>query len=1006
MRKQSPDAPHPTLEQRARDTEKFLSTDKVVGQELSEIERRHGQPPSTLSALCLSGGGIRSATFNLGILQALAKNGHLKRFHYLSTVSGGGYIGSWLTSWIARDGIDEVCASLQHGRVPQTETITVPADTEAAPIRHLRAYSRYLSPRVGLFSADTWTLIAAYLRNLLLTWIVLVPALAAMAGIPLAVNGVVRTIGLNPNEHVWWLAFIIFVGAALAVQTVRFVHLYRPAEDDEPGQADAAAKRPGQSQFLLECILPFTLAGVALTTAWVWVTQMDEAKIDWLLAFVPSWLPSIDNTAGAAPHSAWAFWLPMVYLGLLIHVIGWLLSGSFSFQRVGRSLIDLGVVAATGAVCGFFLGVLAWKASPWPGGPVNDQLYTVLALPTFGGLLLLGGDLHLGFTSTQQRRSGDAEREWASRFNAWGLIVCVGWLGFSFLTLIAPFYLEQWVAHWAGWSSLGAMVTGAVAARLGNSAKTQSASANKSSGVIRAVAELPPTIMLAVMTTAFCLLLIVALSAADGWLAHTLAGTLDPARYPVYASTKLPVPPFDDALSAVKLWILVAQAAVLLAASIGAGFLIDMNKFSLHGLYRMRLIRAYLGASRKSRTPDPLIGFDAADNLRMRDLCGITPAESRNPVRCDAPTSGATKAEGPLHVLNMALNIVRDPDLALQDRKAESFTVSPLHAGSAGLGYRRTSPSIAQRELELECADPELVSHREAKRIRPKYYGGECGISLGTAMAISGAAASPNMGYHSSPTVTFLMTLFNARLGWWLGNPGEDGEDVFNAPAPRLSLVTLWKELFGLTTAKEPFVYLSDGGHFDNLGLYEMVRRRCRFIVVCDASADANCNLADLGTALRRISADFQVTVTFKSDEFKIRRRSPDGTRVDADYWAVADICYAGADAAENAAKGGTPDARNGTLVYIKPSFYGREPRDIYNYALQSPTFPHESTADQFFGESQFESYRALGEYIGMQACEQLEVIKKFGGVSIPPGENPVPTVVPSRVPDSVTERG
>jgi hypothetical protein len=346
----------------------------------------------------------------------------------------------------------------------------------------------------------------------------------------------------------------------------------------------------------------------------------------------------------------------------------------------------------------------------------------------------------------------------------------------------------------------------------------------------------------------------------------------------------------------------------------------------------------------------------------------------------------------------MALNVVHDPDLAWQDRKAESFTVSPLHAGSARLGYRRTSPSIAQRNLELACADPEL-SHREAKRIRPRYYGGECGISLGTAMAISGAAASPNMGYHSSPTVTFLMTLFNARLGWWLGNPGRPGEKVFDAQAPRLSLVTLWKELFGLTTEREPFVYLSDGGHFDNLGLYEMVRRRCRFIVVCDASADVDCNFADLGTALRRIAADFQVTVSFKSSDFKIRRRTPDGTKVEGDYWAVADICYAGADAAEGAPKGVAADARNGTLIYIKPCFYGTEPRDIYNYALESPTFPHESTADQFFGESQFESYRALGEYIGTLAFAQAEAIRNFGGgASVPPGGSPVPTSAPSTV--------
>jgi hypothetical protein len=55
-----------------------------------------------LLGLALSGGGIRSATINLGILQGLARRGLLPRFDYLSTVSGGGYIGSCIDSWIIR----------------------------------------------------------------------------------------------------------------------------------------------------------------------------------------------------------------------------------------------------------------------------------------------------------------------------------------------------------------------------------------------------------------------------------------------------------------------------------------------------------------------------------------------------------------------------------------------------------------------------------------------------------------------------------------------------------------------------------------------------------------------------------------------------------------------------------------------------------------------------------------------------------------------------------------
>src|SRR5579862_1080821 len=130
------------------------------------------------TALCLSGGGIRSATFGLGVLQGLAQVGAIGKFTYLSTVSGGGYIGGWLSSWIHRSGLASVTKALGG------KSGTTVEDPEAAPIRNLRAYSNYLTPRLGFLSADTWTLIATYLRNLLLNWFVFVPLLMAVVSLP------------------------------------------------------------------------------------------------------------------------------------------------------------------------------------------------------------------------------------------------------------------------------------------------------------------------------------------------------------------------------------------------------------------------------------------------------------------------------------------------------------------------------------------------------------------------------------------------------------------------------------------------------------------------------------------------------------------------------------------------------------------------------------------------------------------------------------------------------
>src|SRR6185503_3770839 len=179
----------------------------------------------------------------------------------------------------------------------------------------------------------------------------------------------------------------------------------------------------------------------------------------------------------------------------------------------------------------------------------------------------------------------------------------------------------------------------------------------------------------------------------------------------------------------------------------------------------------------------------------------------------------------PLHVVNIALNLVSGDNLAWQQRKAETFSVSSLHSGNYHLGYRRSA------DYGWNMANGRA-------------------ISLGTAVTISGAAASPNMGYHSSSPITFLLTLFNVRLGWWLGNPGIYGQRTFKLASPTFGFLLLTQEALGLTDDRNKYIYLSDGGHFENLGIYEMVLRRCRFIVVSDAGSDLDCAFEDLGNAI------------------------------------------------------------------------------------------------------------------------------------------------------------
>ena len=527
-------------------------------------------------------------------------------------------------------------------------------------------------------------------------------------------------------------------------------------------------------------------------------------------------------------------------------------------------------------------------------------------MPALLTLVLGFSHLYAGYTSNWGGRQIDATREWSARFSAWLLIVISGWLAIFGLVILGPIG-AGWLhdnfprALQAGKTVTGAigMVSGAFTLWKGYSAGTPG----------KGESGAPLGSALALATTIFVVFLVVLFA----WI----------GREVVELALGLAGRPAARFGSGVAVWVTLGVAASLFLLGLGSALLIDTNKFSLHAMYRARLIRAYLGASRPSgeRDPNRFTGFDDKDNLHMRTLW---PEPGTRNFACGRP---------PYHVVNAALNLVGGERLAWQERKAESFTFSPLYCGSSNHGYRPTWSSSA----------PDAQG-----------YGGSRGLTLGTAMTISGAAVSPNMGYHSSTIVSFVLTLFNVRLGWWLGNPGHAGRDVYQRSAPKSSLALIRDEALGRTDARHPYVYLSDGGHFDNLGLYEMVLRRCHTIVVSDGGCDPTASFQDLGNAVRKIRIDLGIPVEFTEPPFAIHARDGVGAAKAGKYCAIGRIKYGCVD------KG----AEDGVLLYLKPAFYGEEPKDVLNYARTSAAFPHESTGDQFFSESQFESYRALGSHV------------------------------------------
>jgi hypothetical protein len=918
------------------------------------------------AALCLSGGGIRSASFALGVIEALAvhprqaskpdegekqsesaKKSFLAQFDYLSTVSGGGYIGSWLSAWVARAGYPEVWRKLNGKRHHP--------DEEPGEIAWLRAYSNYLTPKLGLFSADTWTAIALYVRNLILNWLVILPALCILL---LVIKGAtILAYWLSTKSEIQFA--LVFVGIALMIWTLRFATRNRPtcnprgAVPQSPSQAQQAAFHgkadhhrnelsrvsagTNQGKFFWLCLMPAIIASNIFS---IYLTSKDFSK-----------------------GHLWYFALVGIVCAVVVYALSWLAAFPFKTAKEQRGAVywirdcacwSIGGGGVYGALIG--LGAylfLTYDSTFLIGRPdIPDQTAHLLVLAIYGVPWLINAQLtaemvFVGLTSWQ--RGSDSDREWFGRSTGWFAAAAIIWLIVAFLILVgAELAWQSAASAYAKYSTAAlGVLTGGLSALLGASGKSGATEQrDKKTGLTTRIALLvaPPL---------FLIMLVIAVSLLMDYLLFDYAlmespllGAGDPAKW-------------GEDLK----WFWIGVGGVLIVAFF-SWTRVNINRFSIHALYRNRLMRAYLGASNPDRVPNPFTGFDLNDNYKMQKLW----------------TQGKSSWQ-PFHVVNMALNVVASSRLAWQERKAESFTATPLHCGTATFSGT-TAHSLGYRP-SCDYGDP----HE--------------GMSLGTALAISGAAASPNMGYNTSPMVSLLLALFNVRLGWWLGNPGAPGEQTFGTDGPRIAIMPFVFEMFGQTTDTRRYVYLSDGGHFENLGLYEMIRRRCRCIVVSDAGCDPNYGFEDLGNAVRKIAIDLGVYIAFDTLK-ELKPRSRDGSLISGVYYAVGEIDYKTAPEWKSDDAPKNHNVENGYILYIKPSYHGTESAGIVAYAKAHATFPHETTADQFFTESQFESYRTLGfeildtvfkhatahaagKHSGEKLCELIASLAAEAGADKPP---------------------
>jgi hypothetical protein len=330
---------------------------------------------------------------------------------------------------------------------------------------------------------------------------------------------------------------------------------------------------------------------------------------------------------------------------------------------------------------------------------------------------------------------------------------------------------------------------------------------------------------------------------------------------------------------------------VTVALLIFSIFVLDINYASPHRYYRSRLCRSYLVKE-----------MDASGTVESRDLLSLSALDHQT---------------APYHLINCAVNVPASKNPDLRGRSSDFFIFSRNYCGSRLTGYYPTN--------EWELQDGHL--------------------DLGTAMAISGAAAAPNMGALTSPRYTFLLAVLNIRLGYWLRSP-KDKKRLLSALLGFPGLLYYFRELTSRMSEKALSLNLSDGGHIENLGIYELLRRRCKYIIAIDGEADPEHTFGGLLNLTRMARIDLGVEIKPSLAELRL-----DEKRQTRSHFSLSKIDY--------------PGEKKGLLLYIKSSMTGNEEEFLKKFRADNPTFPHQSTAEQIFSEEQFEAYRALGEHIG-----------------------------------------
>ena len=833
-------------------------------------------PKAPTVGFALSGGGIRSATFCLGIFQALAKqidsNSGIAKIHkidYLSTVSGGGYFGAFLGRLFTR----------------RADVETVLADNQSDEIKWLRENGRYLSPDGG---GDLLRAIALTLRNWISTQIVMA-SLALFSffllhwlefnGIPDIVAYIVTYFDLTkiptltfelPNKTIqlWWSTWWILPAATIAVFTVPPGWAYWMVIHDELSWNSLKTKIRDQS---ILWISPLVGLGVAtgltgivayVTNNSIWWGLFCLSVLTWIFWILAEWIPQSETKK-------------------------WVAQSENKDNKDNKDNLNI---------------YEDDHARHWLTSAMKFGLTLSIGLVLLALIDTLAKSLLLLFVHNNYEFSSSVSKIWIGSFALSGLI--------------APF-VDRIVA-WFG------------ALQKGKSLELPLKWLGQFAGI-----------------AVFAVILI----------------SIDALSYAIFWN--FPRPTQTTSINQYSSLILLFLFVFSWLFGRNWSFL---NRSSLHALYSSRLTRAYLGATNPNRhqqNPD-----------KNSAVVDVLPDED---ITLDDYYEKSLKNSAPLHLINVTVNQTIDSasQIQQQDRKGYYLSIGPAGfcLGGAIANNGEAPTPIPPR------GQPNQNYHKDFKSSPCE------DLSLGQTVAISGAAFSTGMGEQTGIGLSLLIGFFNLRLGFWWNAHGwkKDGKRKDSLTAVTEGLAWLFpvqsyildEYLARFHGPTKELWNLSDGGHFENMGAYELIRRKIPRIVIIDSEADPDYQFQGLGNLVRKVRIDFDAEVEFYSLTQLDTLAIIDANTVRPNWLGTLEDIKDG-KAYATLAKVNYPSAPPSMLLYIKAAVIGNEPRDILHYRDTNSSFPQQSTADQFFDEAQWESYRKLGEHIGSQVFQDPAVSSNF----------------------------